>query len=68
MFFFLSSTSMYYFADHNSLPVAANTVTELKSTLQFYSEVVINWLKNNEITVNTRKRLPAIQLEDKLKI
>lgn len=59
---------MYYFADHNSLPVAANTVTELKSTLPFYSEVVINWLKNNEITVNTRKRLPAIQPEDKLKI
>ena len=42
LFFFVSSASMYNFADDNSLSVAAKTVTELKSTLQSESEVIIN--------------------------
>ena len=66
LIFFASSVSMYNFVDQNSLSAAANTVTELKNTLQAYSEVIINWLKNNEIIANTRKRTLAIQLEDKL--
>ena len=42
LFFFVSSASMYNFADGNSLSVAAKTVTELKRTLQSESGVIIN--------------------------
>ena len=42
-------------SDDNSLSAAAKTVTKLKSTLQFESEVIINWFKNNKMIVNLEK-------------
>ena len=45
---------MYNFADDNSLCTAAKTVTELKTTLQSESEIVINWFKNNKMKVNQK--------------
>ena len=55
LFFFVSSASLYSFADHNSLSAAANTVTKLKNTLQSESEVIINWFKNNKMIVKPEK-------------
>ena len=46
---------MYNLADDNSLCAAAQTVTELKNTLQSESEVIINWFKNNKRIVNPEK-------------
>ena len=46
---------MHNFADDNSLPAAAKTVTELKKHLIVWSEVIINWFKNNKIIVNPEK-------------
>ena len=55
LFFFVSSASVYNFADDNSLSAAAKTVTELKNTLLSESEHVINWFKNNKVIVNPEK-------------
>ena len=62
LFFFVSSASMYHFADDNSLSAAAKAVTELKNTLQSESEVVINWFRNNKMIVNPEK-FQAIALD-----
>ena len=40
---------MYNFAENNSLPAVAKTVTELRYTLKSESEVVINSFKNNKM-------------------
>ena len=40
--------------DDNSLS-SANTVTELKNTLQCESEVIVNWLKNNKMLAHSEK-------------
>ena len=61
LFFLVSSTSMYM-TDDNSLSAAANTVTELKNTLQSESEVIVNWLKNNKMLTHPEK-LQAIILD-----
>ena len=42
LFFFVSSASMYNFADDNSLSAIAKALAELKSTLQSESAVVID--------------------------
>ena len=55
LFFFVSSASIYNFADDNSLSAITRTVVELKNTLQSESEVVINWFKNIETIVNIEK-------------
>ena len=55
MFFFVSSATMYNFADDNFLSGAAKTVTKFKTTLQSESEVTINWFKNNKMIVNQEK-------------
>ena len=62
LFCFVSSTSMYNFADDNSSSAAAKTVTELKNTLQSESKVIINWFKNNKMMVNS-ENLRAIILD-----
>ena len=56
LFFFVSSASMYNFNDHNSLLAIANTVAELKNTLQSESEVVPNWSQNNKIVNHTNSK------------
>ena len=43
---------MYNFADDNSLSAITKILPELKNTLQFESEAVINWFKNNKMIVN----------------
>ena len=53
LFFLVSSTSMHM-TDDNSLS-SANTVTELKNTLQSESEVIVNWLKNNKMLAHSEK-------------
>ena len=53
LFFLVSSTSMHM-TDDNSLS-SANTVTELKNTLQCESEVIVNWLKNNKMLAHSEK-------------
>ena len=53
LFFLVSSTSMHMTHD-NSLS-SANTVTELKNTLQSESEVIVNWLKNNKMIAHPEK-------------
>ena len=53
LFFLVSSTSMHMTHD-NSLS-SANTVTELKNTLQSESEVIVNWLKNNKMLAHSEK-------------
>ena len=52
---FISSESMYNFADDNFLSTIAKTVVELKNTLQSELEVVISWLKNNKTVVNNNQ-------------
>ena len=53
LFFLVSSASMHMIHD-NSLS-SANTVTELKNTLQSESEVIVNWLKNNKMLAHSEK-------------
>ena len=53
LFFLVSSASMHMTHD-NSLS-SANTVTELKNTLQSESEVIVNWLKNNKMLAHSEK-------------
>ena len=53
LFFLVSSASMHMTHD-NSLS-SANTVTELKNTLQCESEVIVNWLKNNKMLAHSEK-------------
>ena len=55
LFFFVSSASMYNFADENPVSAIAKTVAKLKSTLQSESKVVINRFKNNKMIVNPQK-------------
>ena len=54
--FFVSSASMYSFNDDNSLFAIANTVAELKNTLQSESEVVPSWSQNNKIVNYTNSK------------
>ena len=55
LFFFVSSASMYNFADDNSLSAIAKSVAELKNTLQSESEIFIIWFKKNKMIVNPEK-------------
>ena len=54
LFFFVSSASIYNFAD-NKISAIAKTITELKNTLHSESEIAINWFKNNKMIVNPEK-------------
>ena len=46
---------MHNFAGDNSFSAIAQTLTELKNTLQSDSGVVVNWFKNNKMIVNPEK-------------
>ena len=46
---------MCNFADDNSFSVITKIRAELKNTLQFESEVLINWFKNNKMIANPKK-------------
>ena len=54
LFFFVSSASMFNFADGNSISAAAKTNTELKSTLESQLEVIINCFKNNKMILTQK--------------
>ena len=56
---------MYNFAMYNSLCAIANTVAELKNTLQSELEVVSNWFKNNKIAVSHEKFQAIILVKQK---
>ena len=43
------------YADDNTLPASAKTVTELKNTLLSESKVIIHLFKNNKMLVNPEK-------------
>ena len=47
---------MYSFNDDNSLFAIANTVAELKNTLQSELEVVPSWSQNNKIVNYTNSK------------
>ena len=55
LFFIVLSTSIYNFADDNSLSAIAKTIAEFKNILLSELEVVIYWLKNNKMIVNPEK-------------
>ena len=55
LFFFVSNALMHNFAGDNSFSAIAQTLTELKNTLQSDSGVVVNWFKNNKMIVNPEK-------------
>ena len=55
LFFFVVLTSLYNFADDNTLSAFATTVSELIKILESESEVVIDWFKINKMVVNPDK-------------
>ena len=61
LLFFVALASLYNFADDNTLPAFASTVSRLIKILEFESEVVIDWFKKNKMLVNPDK-LQAIML------
>ena len=54
-FYDIENTSVYDFADDNTLFCFAKTVKDLINVLKGESEVVINWFSSNEMIVNNDK-------------
>ena len=54
-FYDIENTSVYNFAEDNTLSCFAKTVKDLINVLKEESEVVINWFSSNEMIVNNDK-------------
>ena len=64
LFFFTESSSIYNFADDNTLSAWANTVSDLTNKLESDSTIAIEWFKMNKMIVNPNK-FQAIVLNKK---
>ena len=63
-FFFIESSSIHNFTDHNTLPVWTNIISDLINKLESHSNIAIEWFKMNKMIVNPDK-FQAIVLNKK---
>ena len=52
---FIKKSSLYYFADNNTITAFEKDITLLKETLQNEAEIAIQWFKDNFMIVNPGK-------------
>ena len=55
LFYFVSLSSLYNFADNNTLSAFTTTVSTLIKILGSESEIAIDWFKENKMVVNPHK-------------
>ena len=63
-FFFIESSSIHNFTDHNTLPVCTNIISDLINKLESDNNIAIEWFKMNKMIVNPDK-FQAIVLNKK---
>ena len=60
LFFFIGIASIHNFAGDNTLSACGETLFKLIDTLQFESNIAIDWFTKNEIIINPDKFLVII--------
>ena len=55
LFYFISSENLYNFADNNTVPDNAKSITELTARLENLADHAMDWLNENQMIANPSK-------------